>query len=78
MASKNKEVRMDAFRIYRGVMGFFIIVSLVLAVFFSWWWLLLALLIAIDLFQSVFTDICPVWSLLKRLGFRTGGSDKQM
>jgi hypothetical protein len=65
---------MDGFRVYRGVIGFFIILSLILAVFFSNWWLLLTLLIGIDLFQSVFTDVCPVWWLVQRLGFRSGGA----
>lgn len=54
--------------------GFMVIASLALAYFFSEWWLLLALFVGLNLFQAAFTGLCPLASILRRLGFKSGSA----
>jgi hypothetical protein len=63
---------MEINRIVRGVLGFVIIISLILAVVYSYWWLLLTLFVGINLFQSAFTNTCPLMWLLRKFGVREG------
>jgi len=63
---------MDMHRIVRGVAGFIIILSLILAVSYSYWWLLLTLFVGINLFQSAFTNTCPLMWLLRKFGLDEG------
>ncbi len=55
----------------RGIAGFFILVSLALAVWVSRNWLWFTAFVGLNLFQSAFTDWCPMMWFLGRCG---GGS----
>ncbi len=63
-------------RIVRIVAGFFILLSLALAHFtgqanlaeVSWLWF--TAFVGLNLFQSGFTNICPLVTILKKLGFK--------
>lgn len=56
-------------RALRGIAGFFILLSLVLAYFFSPWWILFTAFVGLNLFQSAFTNWCPMMWILQRIGF---------
>ncbi len=63
-------------RIVRIVAGFFILLSLALAHFtgqanlaeVSWLWF--TAFVGLNLFQSGFTNLCPLVTILKKLGFK--------
>jgi hypothetical protein len=63
-------------RIVRIVAGFFILLSLVLAHVggtvnlgeMSWLWF--TAFVGLNLFQSGFTNLCPLVTILKKLGFK--------
>ncbi|OYY94760.1 MAG: rhodanese [Hydrogenophilales bacterium 28-61-23] len=67
-------------RIIRIMAGVMILLSLTLAHFMgqidmsSLSWLWLTAFIGLNLLQSGFTGICPPESLLKKMGFQSGGS----
>lgn len=66
-------------RIVRIVAGFFVLLSISLGVeaspaFHSQNWLWFTAFVGVNLFQSGFTRLCPLESILKRLGVREGGS----
>jgi len=56
-------------RILRGIAGFMVLLSLLLAHYHSTEWLWLTAFVGLNLFQSAFTNWCPAMTLLKRLGF---------
>ncbi|MDD5439175.1 MAG: DUF2892 domain-containing protein [Candidatus Omnitrophica bacterium] len=53
-------------RMLRGIAGFFIIVSLVLAYYFSHRWLWFTAFVGLNLLQSAFTNWCPMMSILRK------------
>ncbi len=63
-------------RIVRIVAGFFILLSLALAHFggtanlgeMSWLWF--TAFVGLNLFQSGFTNLCPMVTVLKKMGFK--------
>ena len=55
-------------RTLRGIAGFFILISLVLIHYVSPYWILLTAFIGLNLFQSAFTNWCPMMWILKKLG----------
>lgn len=55
-------------RIVRIVAGSFVIISLLLAHFHSSTWLWLTGFVGLNLFQSGFTQFCPMFNILKKLG----------
>ena len=57
-------------RYLRGIAGFFIILSLVLAHFFSPLWLWFTAFVGANLFQSAFTNWCPMVWILGRFGIK--------
>jgi len=65
-------------RIVRIVAGFFILLSLVLAHVggtanlgeMSWLWF--TAFVGLNLFQSGFTNLCPLVTILKKMGFKEG------
>ena len=64
-------------RIVRIVAGFFVMVSLLLGVeasplYQSYYWLWFTGFVGLNLFQSGFTTICPLDSVLRRLGVKEG------
>ena len=58
-------------RYLRGIAGLFVLVSIFLAYVFSDWWLLLGSFVGINLFQSAFSNWCPMVSLLRRFGVKS-------
>jgi hypothetical protein len=56
-------------RILRGLAGFFVILSLILAYFVSPKWLWFTAFVGLNLFQSAFTNWCPAMIILEKLGF---------
>lgn len=50
--------------------GVVVLVSVALGVFVTPYWLLLTAFAGVNLFQSAFTDWCPMVWVLKKLGFR--------
>jgi hypothetical protein len=55
-------------RVVRIVAGSFIIISLLLAHFQSPYWLWFTAFVGLNLFQSGFTQFCPMFSILAKLG----------
>jgi len=57
-------------RSLRGIAGFFILISLILAYFVSRKWLLFTGFVGLNIFQSAFTNWCPMMSVLRKLGMK--------
>ncbi|NVN90797.1 MAG: DUF2892 domain-containing protein [Desulfuromonadales bacterium] len=55
-------------RVVRIIAGSFIIISLLLAHYHSTYWLLFTAFVGLNLFQSGFTQFCPLFGLLAKLG----------
>jgi hypothetical protein len=62
---------MNLERTLRGIAGVFILLSLVLAVSHSYWWLLFTAFVGLNLFQSAFSNWCPMMKLLQWFGMKT-------
>jgi Inner membrane protein YgaP-like, transmembrane domain len=54
----------------RLIAGFFVMVSVLLGIYVSPLFLWFTLFVGANLFQSSFTNWCPMMSLLRRLGVR--------
>ena len=52
------------------IAGFFILLSLVLANLVHPYWYWFTAFVGLNLFQSAFTNWCPMMTLLRRLGVR--------
>jgi hypothetical protein len=66
-------------RYIRVFAGLFVVLSLLLGVegsplFVSKWALAFTAFVGLNLFQSGFTQLCPLATILRRLGVREGGS----
>ncbi len=57
-------------RILRGIAGAFILASLLLAHFVSLYWLWFTAFVGLNLFQSAFTNWCPMMTLLRKCGIK--------
>lgn len=55
-------------RYLRGIAGFFVFVSVLLAHYHSPYWLFFTAFVGLNLFQSAFTNRCPMMTVLKKLG----------
>jgi H+/gluconate symporter-like permease len=60
---------MSVERLLRGIAGFFIVASVLLAHFHSPYWLLFTAFVGLNLLQSALTDWCPMMTILRKLGF---------
>ncbi|MEW5807063.1 MAG: DUF2892 domain-containing protein [Acidobacteriota bacterium] len=58
-------------RILRGIAGVFVLVSVVLGYFHSPLWFLFTIFVGINLFQSAFSNWCPMKSFLRMLGLKS-------
>ena len=56
-------------RLLRGIAGFFILVSLLLAYYLSPLWLWFTGFVGLNLLQSAFTNWCPMMLILKKIGW---------
>ncbi len=61
---------MKFYRVEKGIAGLVLLMSLILAVGASYWWLILTFLVSINLFQSAFTDKCPLKWLVTKVGLK--------
>lgn len=59
-------------RIVLAVAGLFIMISTALAYYHHIYWLFFTAFVGINLFQSAFTGFCPMATLLKMLGKKSG------
>ena len=66
---------MNIERALRAIAGFFILVSVLLAHYHSIYWLWFTGFVGINLFQSAFTNWCPMITLLEKLGMKHCGSE---
>ena len=57
-------------RYLRLIAGFFVVLSVLLAHLHSPHWLWFTAFVGANLFQSAFTDWCPMMTLLRKLGVR--------
>jgi hypothetical protein len=62
---------MNVERALRAVAGFFIFVSVLLAHYHSPYWLFFTGFVGLNLFQSAFTNWCPMMNILKALGVKS-------
>lgn len=62
---------MNVERMLRGIAGFFVLVSVLLAYYHSKYWLLFTAFVGLNLLQSAFTDWCPMMAILKKLGVKS-------
>ena len=58
-------------RYLRGIAGFFILLSILMAHFHSAYWVLFTGFVGLNLLQSAFTNWCPMMTILKKLGVET-------
>ncbi len=57
-------------RMLRGIAGFFILASLLLAHYVNPGWLWFTAFVGLNLFQSAFTNWCPMMWILRELGVK--------
>jgi Inner membrane protein YgaP-like, transmembrane domain len=58
-------------RYLRGIAGFFVLLSILLAYYHSPYWLLFTAFVGLNLLQSAFSNWCPMMTILKKLGVKT-------
>jgi hypothetical protein len=64
-------------RSLRGIAGFFVLLSVLLAHYHSQYWLFFTGFVGLNLLQSAFTNWCPMMDILKRLGVKSqAGTNK--
>lgn len=61
-------------RYLRLVAGFFVMISVALAWYVHPYWLYFTAFVGLNLFQSAFTNWCPLVSILRKLGVPEAGS----
>ena len=59
-------------RYLRLVAGFFVMLSVVLAQVHSPYWLYFTAFVGLNLFQSAFTNWCPLMTILEKMGVKQG------
>jgi len=60
-------------RALRLIAGFFVVASVALSVFHSRYWLIFTAFVGLNLFQSGFTDWCPMVWVLQKFGLPRSG-----
>jgi len=61
---------MNLDRLLRMIAGFFILLSLALSVYHDQRWLWFTAFVGLNLFQSAFTNWCPMMTFLRKLGVK--------
>ena len=64
---------MNVDRWLRLVAGFFVMLSVALGYWVSPYWFLFTAFVGANLFQSAFTNWCPMMTFLRKLGVRDAG-----
>jgi hypothetical protein len=62
---------MNVERWLRLIAGFIVMLSLALGWFVSPYWFLFTAFVGVNLFQSAFTNWCPMMTFLRKLGVRS-------
>lgn len=57
-------------RYLRAIAGFFVLLSLILSYYHSHYWLFFTAFVGANLFQSAFTNWCPMMWILHKLGVK--------
>ena len=57
-------------RYLRLIAGFFVMLSVAFGYYVSPYWLLFTAFVGLNLFQSAFTDWCPMITILRKLGVK--------
>jgi hypothetical protein len=57
-------------RSLRLIAGFFILLTVALGHYVSPYWFLFTAFVGLNLFQSAFTDWCPMMTILRKLGIK--------
>lgn len=65
---------MNVERSLRLVAGVFVMVSVALGYWVSSYWFLLTAFVGVNLFQSAFTNWCPMMTILRKLGVKDAAS----
>ncbi|NCO39488.1 MAG: DUF2892 domain-containing protein [Armatimonadetes bacterium CG_4_10_14_3_um_filter_66_18] len=68
---------MNVERALRLIAGFFVMATAALAAFHSLNWLYFTAFVGLNLFQSAFTDWCPMVWMLQKAGLKRCGSTPQ-
>ncbi len=58
-------------RYLRLIAGFFVMLSLTLGYLYSPYWYWFTAFVGLNLFQSAFTNWCPMMTILRKLGVRS-------
>ncbi|RPJ56295.1 MAG: DUF2892 domain-containing protein [Acidobacteria bacterium] len=58
-------------RLLRLIAGFFVVLSLALGYWVNSYWYLFTAFVGLNLFQSAFTNWCPMMTFLKKLGVKS-------
>ena len=56
----------------RGIAGTFVLLSVALGVWVNPWWFAFTAFVGLNLFQSAFTNWCPMMAILRKAGLRDG------
>lgn len=64
---------MNIERYLRLIAGILVMISLALGYWVSPYWYLFAAFVGLNLFQSAFTNSCPMIPILRKLGVKSGG-----
>jgi len=62
--------KMTVERLLRLIAGLFILLSVGLAYLVNPWWLAFTAFVGLNLFQSAFTNWCPMMTILRKAGVR--------
>jgi hypothetical protein len=65
-------------RYLRGIAGFFILLSILLAHYHSPYWLLFTAFVGLNLLQSAFTNWCPMMAILQKVGVKSQGQAHEL
>jgi hypothetical protein len=57
-------------RFLRLIAGFFVMLSVALGYYWSPYWFLFTAFVGLNLFQSAFTNWCPMMTFLRKLGVK--------
>lgn len=62
---------MNLERVVRMIAGVFVLLSLALGYWVSPYWYLFTAFVGLNLFQSAFTNWCPMTAMLRKLGMKS-------
>jgi Inner membrane protein YgaP-like, transmembrane domain len=74
---KKGEENMNIERFLRMIAGAFVLISVALGYWVSPYWFLFTAFVGLNLFQSAFTNWCPMMAILRKAGVRSGETRAQ-